>query len=520
MSLRGLFNHLPRPEHRALDSLQNRYIYWCSSTFLIASAIEQAYDEHMFEALTELTEDGPSLADFPKVWAAYERLGALLERTVGKHAESGEYGYDGCLTMPAWLRHNCSLSHRAARAITTRGSFLHTHPVVADAAESGRLSAGHVTAIQRNVTSRVADQFDQDHQVTLVAAIEPLPVRDAEHVCKQWRERAEALADLPEPHQPERELSIARTPDGSLHGTLTLEPAAATIVEAALATAATFEGEFDVRSNGQRQADALVDICSWFNANHDSDATPRHRAHVELVINTTDLNRPCCHCTCHSQGATNEADGSDPGTTPTGKPQSAPEADASPYEDPAPTSESSPSSENGPPDRRVTVKLGAHLKRRGAGARTINGDPLPYGSTRAFLCDCVIHRVINSPSSRLDYGRSTRTIPYALFRTVALRDGGCRYPGCDRKISWCEGHHIQHWEHGGPTNPDNIALLCTRHHHLIHQRGWTVRLEAASAELTVTNPYGHTTASHPNGLAARSQLKLAVRDSVGPAESG
>jgi hypothetical protein len=29
-----------------------------------------------------------------------------------------------------------------------------------------------------------------------------------------------------------------------------------------------------------------------------------------------------------------------------------------------------------------------------------------------------------------------------------------------------------HWLQGGETNPDNLALLCRRHHIAVHEGGW------------------------------------------------
>ncbi|MEP6482771.1 MAG: HNH endonuclease signature motif containing protein [Rhodoglobus sp.] len=41
-----------------------------------------------------------------------------------------------------------------------------------------------------------------------------------------------------------------------------------------------------------------------------------------------------------------------------------------------------------------------------------------------------------------------------------MRDGGCRFPGCDRPPSWCEAHHIVPWSHGGRTDLADGLLLC------------------------------------------------------------
>jgi hypothetical protein len=79
-----------------------------------------------------------------------------------------------------------------------------------------------------------------------------------------------------------------------------------------------------------------------------------------------------------------------------------------------------------------------------------------------------------------------------------VRDQHCRFPGCDRPVHWCEGHHIIPWEHDGPTNIDNLALLCSRHHHLIHKPDWHAKL-LPDATLEITRPDGTTRTSHPPG---------------------
>jgi hypothetical protein len=96
----------------------------------------------------------------------------------------------------------------------------------------------------------------------------------------------------------------------------------------------------------------------------------------------------------------------------------------------------------------------------------------------------------------IDYGRATRTIPAPLFNALVLRDRRCRYPGCDRPPAWCEGHHIRPWLHAGPTALSNLALLCTRHHHLLHHPHWHAKL-LPDATLEITDPRGHTRTTTP-----------------------
>ena len=132
--------------------------------------------------------------------------------------------------------------------------------------------------------------------------------------------------------------------------------------------------------------------------------------------------------------------------------------------------------------------------------RTLDGTPLDADNVRALLCDSNVHRVLSDGGSTiLDYGRSTRTTPPALFTALALRDGHCRLvPGCDRPPEWCDAHHVVPWEDGGETNLENLVLGCSHHHHVLHRRRWKQRLDA-DGSFTVTTPERRTWTTHPQG---------------------
>ncbi len=74
-------------------------------------------------------------------------------------------------------------------------------------------------------------------------------------------------------------------------------------------------------------------------------------------------------------------------------------------------------------------------------------------------------------------GRTIRTANRHQRRALALRDGGCIYPGCGAPVRWCDAHHFTHWQHGGTTDTANMALLCRRHHGVIHRTGWTATID-------------------------------------------
>jgi hypothetical protein len=96
-----------------------------------------------------------------------------------------------------------------------------------------------------------------------------------------------------------------------------------------------------------------------------------------------------------------------------------------------------------------------------------------------------------APSQPLNLGRSTRVVSPAQRSALAVRDGGCVFPGCSRPLSWCEAHHVWHWLDGGPTDLDNLALLCRAHHRAVHEEGWRL-IRGPDGRFTATPPYRRT----------------------------
>ena len=105
------------------------------------------------------------------------------------------------------------------------------------------------------------------------------------------------------------------------------------------------------------------------------------------------------------------------------------------------------------------------------GVGEIDGDPVTPEDVRRMACDAGVTRMITGPDGEvLDVGRKTRVVPPAIRRVIERRDQGCTWEGCDAPVGWCDAHHIVHWADGGPTNPDNLRLLCRTHHTATHER--------------------------------------------------
>jgi hypothetical protein len=95
---------------------------------------------------------------------------------------------------------------------------------------------------------------------------------------------------------------------------------------------------------------------------------------------------------------------------------------------------------------------------------------------RRVACDGgLVTAFVDERAGVLDIGRRTRAIPTAIKRALWLRDQGCRFPGCANR-RFVHGHHVKHWLHGGRTGLDNLLLLCSFHHRLVHEGGFTITL--------------------------------------------
>ena len=98
------------------------------------------------------------------------------------------------------------------------------------------------------------------------------------------------------------------------------------------------------------------------------------------------------------------------------------------------------------------------------------GTELPPEMVRRLACDAeIIPMILGGPGGSADVGRARRTVPLRLRRLLIARDRHCRWPGCGQPPSRCDAHHIIHWLNGGPTDLDNLVLLCHKHHHHLHQ---------------------------------------------------
>ncbi|HEY3922211.1 MAG TPA: DUF222 domain-containing protein [Gaiellaceae bacterium] len=104
-----------------------------------------------------------------------------------------------------------------------------------------------------------------------------------------------------------------------------------------------------------------------------------------------------------------------------------------------------------------------------------DGPPLAAETARRLSCDASVVELTERDGRALSLGRKRRTVSPALRRALGARDRCCRFPGCDR-TRFVDAHHVRHWSEGGETNLDNLVLLCRRHHRLVHEHGYSVKV--------------------------------------------
>lgn len=135
---------------------------------------------------------------------------------------------------------------------------------------------------------------------------------------------------------------------------------------------------------------------------------------------------------------------------------------------------------------------------------------------RRIACDAdVIPLVLGGKGQVLDVGRAQRLFPPHLRRVLVARDKGCAFPDCSIPAAWCEAHHLSPWSRGGSTSIDNGVLLCSRHHHVIHQGMWSVESRGGIPWFTPPVQQSRTASPRRNpywqaGSAVRRELDDAV----------
>ena len=147
-----------------------------------------------------------------------------------------------------------------------------------------------------------------------------------------------------------------------------------------------------------------------------------------------------------------------------------------------------------PHGQHTTVVMHLDVKQRIAALHL--GPLLSEAERRYLMCDATCEVWFERDGQVIGAGRATRLISRRLRRALEHRHRTCAVPGCGATRG-LHAHHIRHWEDGGPTELDNLVLVCPYHHRL-HHRG-VITITGPAHQLTVTDSAGR--ALSPGSLA-------------------
>jgi hypothetical protein len=394
------------------------------------SELRSALDELAGIDLADVSAEG--LLDLSaELVTAANRLAAALTSVVRAADEREAYRRDGAVSMKAWLRGSCRMAPELATATVSTGRRLEQLPETAAAFAAGDISAAHARIITKALTPRRLAK----------AADAGIDLAETDGILA-------ALARATAPHETARGVKAwvaGVDPDG------TLDDASDTRRRFTMASGLDgrvhLRGELDA-VGGEYLHTALGAL---MNGDRPADDT---RSHAE---------RQGEALVALARGAL------DAGGLPTVRGER--------------------------PHVRVTIDLMALCAARGAagfsGGSLGWAGPINPETARRLACDAGVSRIITGPSGLpLDSGREQRTPSAGIRRAVEVRDEHCVFAGCDALPEWCDFHHVVHWAHGGPTNCDNGALLCERHHTAVHEGRFGIERDTGTDRWHTYRPDG------------------------------
>jgi hypothetical protein len=427
------------------------------------------------------------------------RLRRLLDRLEGqwlqelaavdaRGAAGADHGQPAGSTA-SWLRARLRMGAGAAHTNVRTARALFRGPLTqtARALTDGQLSPAHASVLAVG-TQELPAQVTVEAEPVLVEAARRLDPPRLRQVIGHLQlvadpDGAEAKAER---HQQRRGLWLAPTLEGMVALDGLLEPEAGQTLLAALEPLARPASAADDRSGGQRRADALAELARRALEGGRLPQTGGVRPQLTVTVELESLlGRPgalggevgwagpltpegCRRLAC--DGAVTRVlvtrHGAGPDTHP---------------DDLGDHGHTHPSGHH---------ELGGHQAQDDSCGRHGHLDPGGEGGLAEWLRTAAkrLPPVLGgAPTQPLDVGRTTRVVQPAQRTALAVRDGGCVFPGCDRPLAWCEAHHLVHWLDGGPTDLDNLALVCRAHHRAVHEGGWQLQRQP-DGQLTATPP--------------------------------
>jgi hypothetical protein len=440
---------------------------------------------------------------------AESRLTAARASILTAFSAQGGYEHDGHGSVRTWLAWQARTTRSAAAVSVGWARRLAAHPAVHSELAAGTISVSWARQICE-WTDRLPPQHRQDADVILLdAAAAGADLSDLAGLAEEMhRKTAEPDRDGDDDFT-DRWMRLTRHWRGGakLDGELT--PQAAAALAAVLEALGKKAGPEDTRTQAQRDHDAIEEACRRLVGSGCMPDRAGQPTHIQLFMTLDQLRD-------QSRGSAGpgQADPADPASWPAhGLPLAGPGAECDATIIPIVTGHVDPAKlEQLTRSWLDSIGTGVGQASPGLGGRDPAGAEPPELSQAgmtllrdtllryaadllsgptglaAWLRTGLLSGPAGSVSLPLDIGTATDTIPADLRRAVAVRDRGCRFPGCDQPPAACQPHHIIHRSDGGATSLANLLSLCSFHHLIaVHRWGWLVALHG-DGTVTATSP--------------------------------
>ena len=140
--------------------------------------------------------------------------------------------------------------------------------------------------------------------------------------------------------------------------------------------------------------------------------------------------------------------------------------------------------------------------------RLVDGSPIPTGELHKMALEAnLLPSIFDTKTQDMWLGRRVRTATEAQRIALIARDQHCI--GCGANPLWCQAHHIIWWSKNGPTDLDNLVLVCDDCHHKIHDDGWQVHKHPDTGKYQLKPP------THPTDKRPAVSSDTPARNSLG-----
>ncbi len=127
------------------------------------------------------------------------------------------------------------------------------------------------------------------------------------------------------------------------------------------------------------------------------------------------------------------------------------------------------------------------LKQQLDNPRLADGSPIPIVELHRLALEAnLLPSIFDTKAQDMWLGLRQRTASEAQRVALIARDQHCI--GCGANPLWCRAHHIIWWSKNGPTDLENLALVCDDCHHKIHDDGWQVNRDPDTGKFHLKPP--------------------------------